>query len=447
MAETRSRVLLLNPPHRKRVVRDCYCSDIVKAGYYWHPLDLLIQAGHLAARHDVFLFDAIAHRLSDDAVLDLAERLDPDWVLMLVGRAVADDDREFAEMLRESLPQAKLFASGDLFTARPVEALRQFPMFAGALLEFVSPEFARLVDGREAIGDVALREDDGIRVLTPLGPSRFSYPPPPLDLIDPQRYRLPFYGGAPFYSLLASYGCPYGCTFCHVPSLGYKHRDPEEVAVEMRLAYEADYQNFYLRDATFGVRRDDAGNLCERIARIGDDIRWNAFTRADLLDDELLDLMARSGCAVLQIGVETLDRDSAAAVNKRVDHDHLRRLVAACRRREILTSLHFILGLPGDQWSQTPQAVRDLIFLEPDYLSVNILAPRPGSAMNDDGLTLPAEQVQRLHKLARRINLRFYLRPTRIWAELKRLRSPREILRMLRLFVSSLLPERLKTIF
>lgn len=444
MAETRPRVLLLNPPHRKRVVRDCYCSDIVKAGYYWHPLDLLIQAGHLAARNEVFLFDAIAHRLSDDAVLDLAEQLDPEWVLMLAGRVVADDDREFAEMLRESLPQAKLFASGDLFTDRPVEALQQFPMLDGALLEFVSPEFARLVDGREAIGDLALRAGDDIRVLTPLGTSRFSYPPPPLDLIDRQRYRLPFYGGAPFYSLLASYGCPYRCTFCHVPSLGYKHRDPEEVAVEIRLAYEAGYQNFYVRDATFGVRRDDAGNLCERIARIGDDIRWNAFTRADLLDDELLDLMARSGCAVLQIGVETLDRDSAAAVNKRVDHDDLRRTVAACRRRGIMTSLHFILGLPGDRWSQTPQAARDLIALKPDYLSVNILAPRPGSAMNDDGLALPAEQVRRLRQLARRINLRFYLRPARIWAELKRLRNPREILRVAQLFVSSLLPERLK---
>ena len=109
-----------------------------------------------------------------------------------------------------------------------------------------------------------------------------------------------------------------------------------------------------------------------------------------------------------------------------------------------MTPLHSILGLTGDRWSQTPQAARDLISIKPDYLSVNILAPRPGSAMNDDGLALPAEQVRRLRQLARRINLRFYLRPARIWAELKRLRNPREILRVAQLFVSSLLPERLK---
>jgi hypothetical protein len=210
----------------------------------------------------------------------------------------------------------------------------------------------------------------------------------------------------------------------------------------MRLAYEADYQNFYLRDATFGVRRDDAGNLCERIARIGDDIRWNAFTRADLLDDELLDLMARSGCAVLQIGVETLDRDSAAAVNKRVDHDPSapprRRLPSAWRSRPRCISFSVC---PATNGSQTPQART-----RPDFpgtrLPVGLTSSprRPGSAMNDDGLTLPAEQSSDCKSSPGRINLRFYLRPARIWAELKRLRSPREILRMLLLFVSSLLP-------
>lgn len=444
MAEPRPRVLLLNPPHRRRVVRDCYCSDIVKAGYYWHPMDLLVQAGHLAARNDVYLFDAIAHRLSDEATLDLAEKVHPAWVLTLVGRVVAEADREFCAMLRETLPQARIFASGDLFAARPVETLNEFEMLDGALLDFVSPEFSRVVDGRMPIGDMVVRDGDDIRLLSPLRPKSFSYPPPPLDLIDPARYRLPFYGGASFYSLLASYGCPYGCTFCHVPSLGYQHRDPEETAVEMRIAYQAGYRNFYLRDATFGIRRNDARDLCARIARIGKDIRWNAFTRTDLLDDDLLDVMARSGCTVLQIGVETLDRESAAAVNKQVDLDDLRRTVAACRRRGILTSLHFILGLPGDRWSQSPRAARDLLALDPDYLSLNILAPRPASSMDNDGFALPDDETRRLRKLARRINLRFYLRPKRLWAELKRMRHPREILRMMILFFSSLIPDRQK---
>ena len=54
-AGKRPRWLLVNPPHKLRVVRDCYCSDIVKAGYYWHPMDLIVQAAMLAARPDVSL--------------------------------------------------------------------------------------------------------------------------------------------------------------------------------------------------------------------------------------------------------------------------------------------------------------------------------------------------------------------------------------------------------
>ena len=58
------RVLLLNPPGRQRYLRDYYCSTVSKAGYYWHPIDLLMQSAFLRDKAEVHVLDAVAHRLS-----------------------------------------------------------------------------------------------------------------------------------------------------------------------------------------------------------------------------------------------------------------------------------------------------------------------------------------------------------------------------------------------
>ena len=38
-------ILLLNPPARRLVLRDSYCSKESKAGYLYHPVDLMVQWG------------------------------------------------------------------------------------------------------------------------------------------------------------------------------------------------------------------------------------------------------------------------------------------------------------------------------------------------------------------------------------------------------------------
>ena len=436
--DMRPRVLLLNPPHGLRVVRDCYCSDVVKAGYYWQPLDLVVQAALLAPHAEMSLIDAVAAGFDGDRTLRLARAVAPDWVLCLVGDVVETDDRAFVRRLREALPAARLIASGDCFVEDPVAALESFDALDGALLDFSSPALSRLVGGSEPRNDLVLRRDRGIERLSEGRDKVFQYSAPPKGLFDPRLYRLPFYGGEPIYSLLASFGCPFRCRFCHLASFGYKHRNPAEVAAELEGAYAEGYRHFYIRDATFAVRRDVAFELCERISAAGLELRWNCFTRADLLDEALLDAMARSGCAVIQLGAETLDRSAAERVEKGYDVEHLRRIVSGCRRRGILTSLHFVIGLPGDSWITSQRAASDLITLDPDYISVNVLNLRPGTPLKGEGLRIGREEGDRYRAAARRLNMRFYLRPRRIAAELKRLKDPRRIVRMAGLFASSL---------
>lgn len=413
--------LLINPPNKRRVTRDCYCSDIVKARYYWHPMDLLIQASLLSPHTEVVLLDAVASGMDRNQCKQILERVNPDGVLTLVGNVVLEDDLAFCRWLRKILPSATIIGSGDIFQEDAVLALNAFDPLDGVLLDFTSGELARMVCGETPEHDMVLKPK-GSPVQLPLSDTdAFSYPPVPEGLFDARRYSLPFYGGSPFYSLLTSYGCPFRCRFCHVPSLGYKARPAEEVIEEIGIGMRQGFKYFYLRDATFGVSKSQAVDLCEKIASHCPGIRWNCFTRADLLDEELLEAMARSGCAVIQMGAETLDPRALRSVEKPYDTGILERVVGQCRRRGILTSLHFVLGLPEDRWVNSRGAFKNILDLNPDYISLNVLAPRPGSAFKRKGVRVSPEDLARHRRTVKKWNRRFYLRPRRIASELSRM--------------------------
>lgn len=57
-------VLLLNPPGKKRYIRDYFCSKVSKSGYLYPPTDLLLQSGLLARDFRVSALDAVAEGLS-----------------------------------------------------------------------------------------------------------------------------------------------------------------------------------------------------------------------------------------------------------------------------------------------------------------------------------------------------------------------------------------------
>ena len=43
------RVLLLNPPGERTYIRDYFCSKTTKSNYLFHPIDLVVLSGTLAA--------------------------------------------------------------------------------------------------------------------------------------------------------------------------------------------------------------------------------------------------------------------------------------------------------------------------------------------------------------------------------------------------------------
>jgi radical SAM superfamily enzyme YgiQ (UPF0313 family) len=140
--------------------------------------------------------------------------------------------------------------------------------------------------------------------------------------------------------------------------------------------------HFY--DDTLVFHRKRTIELCERLIRKNMKLRWTCLARGMDIDDEVAELMARSGCAFVEIGVDSGDEEIAKRVKKDSTLSDIRRAFAACHRNNILIKANFILGLPGETRETLGKTLRLARELRPTYANFFHYVPIPGSALYDD---------------------------------------------------------------
>lgn len=203
------------------------------------------------------------------------------------------------------------------------------------------------------------------------------------DLPIPRRDLLRTEGYLTVNVVQTARGCPHACSFCSVsPTFGrrYRFRPIPEVVEEIR-SLRSRWVGFL--DDNIVASPGRARELFEALLPLK--LHW--VGQGDLAmakDEELLQLMARSGCIAMFVGLESLSADSLAAANKRpnlaVDYE---RAVATIHRHGIDIIGSFVLGLDPDR----PSVFRETVaFAERVKLSAAqfaVLTPFPGTALYD----------------------------------------------------------------
>jgi len=153
-------------------------------------------------------------------------------------------------------------------------------------------------------------------------------PFPAFDLLPMQRYftqvgeNIMHVVGGPRIPIMASRGCPYNCTYCVSPILWkriVRWRSPENVVEEIeKWIKEYRVRNFHFWDDNLLLNAEWVKRFCELIISKKLSIRWTGLTRASHInrDQKLLELMAKSGCVGIEIGVESANPKVLLAVKK-----------------------------------------------------------------------------------------------------------------------------------
>lgn len=120
------------------------------------------------------------------------------------------------------------------------------------------------------------------------------------------------------YGMMTSRGCPYHCTFCSAaPVWDYQSvsRSPANIVHEMKLLHErAGVDLFLFQDEFFVSGKKQVMDFCRELTASGLAVRWKAFGRVNLMDEEMMRAMSDCGCVELRFGIES----GSDAVLKRI---------------------------------------------------------------------------------------------------------------------------------
>jgi anaerobic magnesium-protoporphyrin IX monomethyl ester cyclase len=262
---------------------------------------------------------------------------------------------------------------------------------ASKMPELFEPHADFIFNGEPETGVMRLaqgRIPQGIVISEPIE-DLDSLPFPRWDLITASRSRRlgvqwssrPVGGG---YPLLASRGCPEFCTYCpHRILAGYRSRSIANIVDELeRLCDQVRRPYVIFRDPLFTEQRDRVLQLCDEILARGLTLRFEAETRLDRLDVELLDRMYAAGFRAMSFGVESLDPATLKKSGRRpIPQTHQRQIIDHCRKKGIVTAAFYVLGFLQDDWNSISATIDYSTDLGSTFAQFKILTPYPGTPM------------------------------------------------------------------
>jgi hypothetical protein len=147
-------------------------------------------------------------------------------------------------------------------------------------------------------------------------------------------------------------GCPFQCHFCATAPFWdrrYRMKSIERILTEMRMQrtiYGRQHVSF--SHDIFTCNQRWTKTFCEEVAREDVGVTWSCSTRTDIINSDLLDLMAAAGCVEIYYGIETGSSDMQQRIHKNLDLDNCRRIVAATAAAGIRPVTGFIVGYPTE---------------------------------------------------------------------------------------------------
>lgn len=195
----------------------------------------------------------------------------------------------------------------------------------------------------------------------------------------------------PLKSFTTNRGCPFPCSYCFNASLvdhygpswkKVRVRSPANVVAEiLAVRRQGPLEIVGFRESIFvhgAAWLREFGELYRREVALP----YYCHLRADLVTDELVELLVWSGCHTVNVGIETASpRLANDVLCRKVRMDRLAEGIRALKRAGIVVFADNILGIPGGSLEDDLATLELNIELDVDYAAATLCTPYPGTGI------------------------------------------------------------------
>ena len=402
-----AQVLLINPPYTR------YGQPVeIQAD---EPLGLMCLAAYLREHgKEVEIFDAFKGKgnrldesqfywsgLSRDEIKEKLSAVKPSVVgITSMFTMHSKGGHDVARIVKEVLPGTLVILGGSHASALPEWVLQDVNVDMVVIGEG-EITLLEIVEKHErgqdicSISGTAVRKNGNI-VKNPERPfvhNLDSLPFPARDMVDMniflhEPYRRRFAMKPPRLNIMTSRGCTGKCVFCSIHSIWrYQCRmmSSKKVVDEIEILvkhYGARELAFIDDNLTYSKNR--MKEICREIIRRKFNIKWCTPNGVAIwtLDEELLDLMKKSGLYKITFGIETGSKRTQEFIRKsHIDLEKAKKIIEYCNKIGLWTHSSFIIGFPYETEKDIEETIDYAVESDLDFASFFIATPFPGTPL------------------------------------------------------------------
>ena len=368
------------------------------------PLGLLYLATLAEDKgHFVRFVDCDVEKASTKDIAERVEKEKFDLVGLSATSPIFHKLVKTADAIKERCPDVVTIGGGDHINIYKKEVLFDtLDFLAFGESEETWPEFLdRLESGSKDFADIdglIWRKDGEVVENKPrrLLPDMNKLPMPAIHLTQQEKYTLSF--ATPkfrktgkYVSIMMTRGCPFKCTFCgesndvKYPGLKVpvRFRTPENIVAEIEHHYKThNVRHFFFMDSNITLNRNHARKLCNLLIEKNMPVTFEGWTRANLINDEMMGLLAKAGVIRMSFGIESGDPEIMKIIKKEVEHKDIRNAFMLLGKYGIEPACSAMLGNPGET-KKTVRRTIEFINSIPQilYSNFSISNPYPGTEM------------------------------------------------------------------
>ncbi len=254
------------------------------------------------------------------------------------------------------------------------------------------------------------------------------------------------------FTIITSRGCPFKCEFCQVSGkdgLKWRYRSAANIIEEIKQVIrnypkvkkvsgpEGKRPMVFFVDDNFMVSIKRIEEICNMLIEEGIKIYWDANARVDTIanmSEELLELLKKSGCLHIFLGVESGSEKILKSFNKQIKKKDILKSAERLKKKGIFFTASFLLGYIEETKSDLKETIQFAKKMDPTIVSFRILIPLPGTKIyekyiredlimdfNYSNYTSGKQIIKHKENLERwllKCYLMYYLRPRKAYLDL-----------------------------